>query len=108
MDYRRQIGRIGEAKMSAVTFQPEPLTPCERAVLTTFFCKLVTDGKTEFTSDDLRLYGLDKHLYGDPSHAIGLLFAKAKHYKLVEDTGRRKRSEILTNHSRENKVYRRL
>lgn len=86
-------------------FEPEPLTRCERAVLTTLFCKLVGDAKTEFTSDDLRIYGLDKYLYGDPSKAIGLLFAKAKHFKLIVDTGKRKRSEILTNHSRENKVY---
>lgn len=93
--------------MSQVSFVPEPLSPCERAVLTTLFCKLVVDNKLEFTSDDLRLYGLDKHLYGDPAHSIGLLFAKAKHYKQIEDTGRRKRSEILTNHARENKVYRR-
>ena len=93
--------------MTAITFQPEPLTPCEKDVLERFFCKLVMDNKTEFTSDDFRAYGLDKELYGLESQKTGLLFWKAKRTKMIEDTGRRKASVIETNHFRENKVYRR-
>jgi len=89
------------------TFEPEPLTPCETDILERFFCKLVMDNKIEFTSDDFRGYGLDKELYGEESQKTGLLFWKAKRANLIADTGRRQASTILTNHFRENKVYRR-
>ncbi len=93
--------------MSQVSFVPEPLTPCEKDILERFFCKLVMDNKLEFTSDDFRAYGLDKKLYGEENQKTGLLFWKAKRANLIEDTGRRQASTILTNHYRENKVYRR-
>lgn len=93
--------------MAQATFNPEPLTPCEKDVLERFFCKLVVDNKIEFTSDDFRAYGLDKELYGEESQKTGLLFWKAKRANLIEDTGRRQPSTIQTNHFRENKVFRR-
>jgi hypothetical protein len=97
-----------EAMSEQQEFEFEPLNQNERAILHTLFCHLAVEGQTEFTSDDLRELGLDKMLYGDPSKAIGLLFAKAKHFKLIVDTDKRVPSKIESNHQREIKVYRRL
>lgn len=91
--------------MSQAVFVPEPLTQTEIDILERFFCKLIMDNKVEFTSDDFRAYGLDKKLYGEESQKMGLLFWKAKRAGMIEDTGRRIASTILTNHYRENKVY---
>lgn len=90
--------------MSAQDFGPDKLTQNEQALLTTFHCRCVVEGITEFSSDTFRKYELDRALYGDPIHAIGLLFCKAKHFRLIEEIGR-KRSEIPSNHGREIRRY---
>jgi len=61
------------------------------------------DGKTQFTSDDFRNYGLHEQ-FNDTQHEIGILFAKLKWHRLIVEIGR-KRSTIPSNHNRRNSVF---
>jgi len=76
----------------------------DRDLLRSFRTLLKIDGKTEFCSDDFRMYGLDRFL-ADTQHGIGGLFAKWVHHGIAEKTGRNVRSVLPSNHLREIKTY---
>lgn len=80
------------------------LTAKDHDLLRSFRTLLKIDEKTEFTSDDFRMYGLDRFLV-DKQHGIGGLFAKWKHAKRIKDTGATKRSVLPSNHMRRIAVY---
>jgi len=73
------------------------MTERDRFLYQKFRCHLVVEGKKQFSSDDFRACGLEKFLYGDLSHAIGLIFAKWVHNRLIREVGRT-RSLIPSNH----------
>ena len=80
------------------------LTEKDRDLLRSFKRLLELDGKTEFSSDDFRMYGLDRFLK-DKAHGIGGLFAKWKHQRQIVDTGKTKRSVLPSNNLRRISVY---
>ena len=84
--------------------QQASLTPCEKAVMLEFHCRLITENRRKFTSDDLRRMELHKRLYGDCQHSIGLLFQKMVVEGFVREVGRA-RSVVESNHGREIRVY---
>lgn len=90
------------AKMSQQGFSFE-LSEFEETMLRRFRTLTQVDLLDEFSSDDFRMYGLDRH-FADPSHDIGILFAKAVHHKKMLIVGR-KRSVLPKNNMREIKVY---
>jgi len=65
---------------------------------------LAVEGKTTFSSDDFRAMGLDKFLYGDPTHAIGAYFYRLLKNDEIEEVGR-VRSDLPTNRMREIRLY---
>ncbi len=91
---------------SHVTEQKEftfKFTALEEAMLRRFRTLTKADYMTSFTSDDFRLYGLDRH-FTNPQQDIGSFFAKLKHHGLVKVIGR-KRSILPKNNMREIKEY---
>ncbi len=58
---------------------------------------------SQFSSDDFRMYGLDRFMK-DPQHEVGSLFAKMQHARMIKPVGR-KRSVLESNHIREIRVY---
>ena len=91
----------GQQSLTAFDFA---MSTKDQDLLRSFRTLLKVDGKTEFTSDDFRMYGLDRFL-ADKQHSIGGLFAKWKHHKHIEDTGATKRSVLPSNHMRRLSVY---
>jgi len=65
---------------------------------------LTVEGKTRFSSDDFRACDLEKFLHGDLSHAIGGLFARWVHHRLIREVGS-VRSLIPSNHLRKISLY---
>ena len=81
------------------------LNKTDQNLLKTLHTLLRIEEKQDFTSDDFRMYGLDRFLR-DTQNGLGGLFAKWKHHKLIIDTGKRRRSQLTSNHLREIKVWR--
>jgi hypothetical protein len=81
------------------------LTEKDHDLLRTFSTLCKIDGLLEFTSDDFRMYGLDRFI-ADKAHGIGGLFAKWKVNGKIEETGVWRRSMLPSNHGRMNRVYR--
>lgn len=79
------------------------LTPLEQALLKRFKTLTHFDRLDTFTSDDFRLYGLDRH-FTNPQQDIGGFFAKLVHHKVVRALGH-KRSILPKNNMREIKEY---
>lgn len=79
------------------------LTPLEEAMLKRFRTLTKVDLLDTFTSDDFRLYGLDRH-FENPQQDIGRFFAKLVHHKLIRVVGH-KRSVLPKNNMREIKEY---
>jgi hypothetical protein len=88
-----------------MTLQSEifTLTPLEHAILKRFRTLTKVDLLDTFTSDDFRLYGLDKH-FTNPQQDIGSFFAKLVHHHHIHAVGR-KRSVLPKNNMREIKEY---
>ena len=80
------------------------LTSQDRFLYQKFRCHLVMEGKTQFSSDDFRAYRLHEFLFGDPSHAIGALFARWVHNKLIKKVGF-VRSKVASNNLRVIRLY---
>ena len=72
-------------------------------MIRTFHTLLKLDEKDTFTSDDFRMYGLDRYMK-NPSKEIGMLFAKLKHNGYGETVGRT-RSTKPSNNFREIKQW---
>lgn len=99
------LGEV-EAEMSEQSGLSEfsfAMKPLDHDLFRSFqtLCKL--DGKTQFSSDDFRMYGLDRFLR-DTKHGIGGLFAKWKHHNLIRQVGTT-RSKIAANHMHLIRVY---
>lgn len=97
--------------VKAVRWQPElegewqaKLTSTDRDLIKTFKTLLKIDGKHQFSSDDFRMYGLDRFLRGDTLHSIGGFFCKLLRNKLAVEVGRT-RSKLPSNRQREIRVY---
>ena len=80
------------------------LTRVDHDLVKSFRTLLRFDNKTQFSSDDFRLYGLDRFLNRDTIHSIGGFFARLQHAKLARVVGE-KRSVMPSNHYRFIKVY---
>jgi len=80
------------------------LSPNEQAVWVTFKCKCVVNGVRQFSSDNLRGYGLDKVLYGDEQGKLGSFFRKLLKNGLVKRVGH-VASAVESSHGREIKLY---
>lgn len=80
------------------------LTSKDSDLLRSFRALCTANKLSEFSSDDFRMYGLDRFTV-DKAHELGGLFAKWKVNGIIEDTGKRKRSVLPQNHGREIKVY---
>jgi hypothetical protein len=80
------------------------LTHVDRDLVKSFRTLLRFDNKTQFSSDDFRLYQLDRFLNKDTAHSIGGFFSKLQHAKLARVVGE-KRSVMPSNHYRFIKVY---
>jgi len=57
-----------------------------------------------FSSDDFRMYGLDRYVR-DKAHGIGGVFARWKVNGVIKETGKWKRSTLPSNHGRKIRVY---
>jgi len=86
-----------------MTTQQLDLTKKDQDLLRTFRTLLRMDNRQEFSSDNFRMYGLDRFLR-DKQHGIGGLFAKWKHNQLIQQTGWT-RSQIEANHMRRIATY---
>jgi hypothetical protein len=80
------------------------LTVRDHDLVKSFRSLLKLDAKTQFSSDDFRMYGLDRYLDRDTAHSVGGFFARLQHNKLAHVIGE-KRSVMPTNHFRIIKVY---
>lgn len=80
------------------------LTVKDNDMLRTFKTLTGLDRLLEFSSDDFRLYGLDRFIV-DKAHGIGGFFAKLKANGLIVEV-RWKRSSVPTNHGRRIPVWR--
>jgi hypothetical protein len=79
------------------------LKPLDQNLYKTFKTLCRINHKTTFTSDDFRMYGLDRFLH-DTAHGIGGLFAKWKHHQFIVEVGQ-KRSVLPRNNLRVIRVY---
>ena len=75
----------------------------DKDLLRTFKTLTMIDKLETFSSDDFRMYGLDRFLR-DTQHGVGGFFAKMKHNKDAEPVGR-KRSVLPSNNMREIRVW---
>jgi len=80
------------------------LKPIDHDLIKTFKTLCKVDGKTEFSSDDFRMYGLDRFLRGSSAHAIGGFFARLIHNRVIRQVGW-KRSSLPSNRLRKIRVY---
>ena len=80
-----------------MTFNPT-LTLKDKALTKAFIARLKQDGKTYWTSDDFRQYGLDR-LMTDPQHEIGAYFARLKWHGHIIAAGE-EASAIVSNNKR--------
>jgi hypothetical protein len=81
----------------------------DRDLVKSFRTALKMDNKIQFSSDDFRMYQLDRFLNKDTHgsrtvHSIGGFFARLQHGKLARVVGQ-KRSVMPSNHFRFIKVY---
>ena len=85
--------------------QQAKLTPVDLDLIRTFktLCRL--DNLQTFTSDDFRMYGLDRYLK-DKAHGIGGTFARWIVNGVIVETGLWRRSGLASNHGRKVRVYR--
>lgn len=58
----------------------------EEALLTKFHTLLALERKDTFTSDDFRMFGLDRFIE-DTQHGIGGFFARLVHSKQIREVG---------------------
>ena len=61
-------------------------TPLESALVTKFRTLLALERKDTFSSDDFRMYGLDRHIE-DTQHGIGGFFARLVHSQQIREVG---------------------
>ena len=61
-------------------------TPLETALVTKFRTLLAVERKDTFSSDDFRMFGLDRHIE-DTQHGIGGFFARLVHSKQIRIVG---------------------
>jgi hypothetical protein len=78
-------------------------TPLESALVRKFKTLLALERKDTFSSDDFRMYGLDRHIE-DTQHGIGGFFARLVHAKKIREVGQT-RSLLPQNNLRKIKVY---
>ncbi|MCJ7424749.1 hypothetical protein MUP01_10855 [Candidatus Bathyarchaeota archaeon] len=90
--------------MSSQSHVDFSLSSTDRFLYQKLRCHLAVEGKTRFSSDDFRACGLEKFLHGDLCHAIGGVFAKWVHNKLIREVGR-VCSVIPSNHLRKISLY---
>lgn len=79
------------------------LTKRDKILISKFKALLQVEGKTRFSSDDFRMYNLDRYLY-DKKHGIGGFFARLVKNKIIRCVGRTP-SIIESNNMREIKLY---
>ncbi len=75
----------------------------ELDLIRTFKTLTKIDNLTQFSSDDFRMYGLDRFIK-DRQHGIGGFFAKLVKNKIVRQVGH-KHSVVPSSHFHEIKVY---
>jgi hypothetical protein len=80
------------------------LSSTDRFLYQKLRCHLAVEGKKQFSADDFRACGLVAFLHGDPAHAMGAVFAKWVHHKLIREVGR-VRSQVDSNRLRKNALY---